>query len=101
MRRRLQAWKCTNHHTTLQPDSACPSCGAVLREFLIPPDAVLELMTTVHVNPTGEPYRLGIAVTRAGRARTICRVEGPVRGSGHDRVVLERRGDMIVALGRR
>jgi len=60
---------------------------------------VLELVTTVRVNPTGEPYQLGIAVTRAGRARTICRVEGPVRAVGHDPVVLERRGDMIIARG--
>jgi hypothetical protein len=28
-------------------------------------------------------------------------VEGAVRGLGHDRVVLERRGEMIVAVGRK
>ncbi len=101
MRRRLQAWCCTNGHLTLQHDPVCGTCGASLREFHIMPDAVLELITTVHVNPSGEPFQLGIAVTRAGRARTICRVEGAVRALGHDRVVLERRGDVIIARGRR
>ena len=101
MRRRLQAWSCTRGHTTLQHDNVCASCGARLHEFLINPEAVLELVTTVRVNPSGEPFQLGIAVTRAGRTRTICRVEGNVRALGHDRVILERRGDMIVARSRR
>jgi hypothetical protein len=72
-----------------------------MQEFRIAPDAVLELVTTVHVNPSGAPYQLGIAVTRAGRVRTICRVQGAVRGLGNDRVLLERHGGMIVALGRK
>ena len=101
MRRRLQAWKCVNDHLTLQHDTACVTCGASMRELRIAPEATLELVTTVRVNPTGEPYQLGIAITRAGHARTICRVEGAVRGLGHDRVLLERRGDMIVAHGRK
>jgi len=102
MRRgKLQAWRCPNGHVTLQHDNVCVSCGASLRELHIDPEAVLELVTTVRVNPSGEPFQLGIAVTRAGRARTICRVEGAVRALGHDRVVLERRGDMIIARGKR
>jgi hypothetical protein len=101
MRRRLQAWICAHGHMSLQHDSPCATCGAPVHEFYIPPDAVLELVTTVRVNPSGEPFQLGIAVTRSGRARTICRVEGAVRALGHDRVVLERRGDMIVAHGRK
>ena len=101
MRRRLQAWKCANGHLTLQRDPVCATCGASVCELYIAPEATLELVTTVRVNPTGEPYRLGIAITRAGHARTICRVEGSVRALGHDPVVLERRGDMIVAHGRK
>lgn len=100
-RERLTAWRCIHDHMTLQKDAACTSCGAPLRELCIAPDAVLELVTTVRVNPSGEPYQLGIAVTRSGRARTICRVEGAVRALGHDAVVLERRGNMIIAHGRR
>jgi hypothetical protein len=100
-RSRLQAWRCAHGHVTLQRDPACSMCGATLREMDIAPDAVLELVTTVRVNPSGEPYQLGIAVTRSGHARTICRVEGAVRALGHDAVVLERRGDMIIARGRR
>ncbi len=60
-------------------------------------DAILVLVTTVRVNPTGVPFRLGVAVTRAGRARVLCRVEGRVRASGHDRVVLEERDGVVVA----
>lgn len=101
MRRRLQAWTCMNGHTTLQHDPVCAACGAPLQDIVIAPEAVLELVTTVRVNPSGEPFQLGIAVTRAGRARTICRVEGAVRALGHDPVVLERRGDMIIARTRR
>lgn len=99
--KKLAAWRCVDGHMTLQNDAACTMCGASLREFHIAPDAVLELVTTVRVNPSGEPFQLGIAVTRAGRARTICRVEGAVRALGHDHVVLERRGDTIIARGRR
>ena len=47
---------------------------------------------------TGEPFRLGVAVTREG-ARTLCVVEGQVRGSGYDRVVLVREGVRYMALG--
>jgi hypothetical protein len=100
-RARLDAWCCTRGHVTLQHDPRCTTCSAPLHELRIVPEAVLELVTTVHVNPSGEPFRLGIAVTRSGRARTICRVEGAVRALGHDRVILERRGDMIIARGRR
>jgi len=60
-------------------------------------DAVLVLVTTVRVNPTGTPFRLGVAITRRGRARVLCRVEGRVRESGHDRVVLEERDGVVVA----
>ena len=99
--RRLSAWRCDRGHVGLYADEACATCGERLRPVQIPADAVLELVTTVRVNPTGQPFQLGIAVTRAGRARTVCRVEGGVRGLGHDAVVLERRGDTIVARARR
>ena len=100
-RHRLSAWRCKQGHVTLQADAACTVCAAPLVAMHIAPEAVLELVTTVRVNPTGQPYQLGIAITCAGRARTICRVEGAVRALGHDRVLLERRGDMIVAHGRK
>lgn len=100
-RRKLVAWRCSHGHISLQHDRACATCGASLEELAIAPEAVLELVTTVRVNPSGEPFQLGIAVTRSGRARTICRVEGAVRAVGHDAVTLERRGNLIIARGRR
>lgn len=93
----LPAWRCLNGHVSLHPGEACGSCGVPMHPYRILPDAVLELVTTVHVNPSGQPFQLGVAVTRAGRLRTLCRVEGAVRGLGHDAVVLERRGEVIVA----
>jgi hypothetical protein len=68
-----------------------------MRAARVAPDATLLLLTTVRVSPWGAPFRLGLAVTVCGRARTLCHVEGRVRGSGSDAVVLERRGDVFVA----
>lgn len=59
--------------------------------------ATLVLVTTVRVNPTGVPFRLGLAIMRRGRTRVLCRVEGNVRGSGHDRVMIEERNGVMIA----
>ncbi len=99
--RRIDARRCQSGHVSLQPDPVCVRCGERMYPASIRANAVLELVTVVRVNPTGEPYQLGVAVTLAGHARTLCRVEGMVRGAGNDAVVLERRGDMIVARPRR
>jgi uncharacterized OB-fold protein len=95
--RALETFSCRAGHTLLHPHPACPRCGAPLSVRRVSPLARLLFVTTVHVNPGGAPFRLGIAVTRSGRARTLCRVEGCVRESGHDPVVLERRGGVFVA----
>jgi hypothetical protein len=63
--------------------------------------ARLVLVTTVRVNPSGAPFRLGVAVARRGRERVICVVEGALRGLGYDRVLLEERDGIIVARRRR
>jgi uncharacterized OB-fold protein len=94
---RLDARRCARGHVSLHPDAACSICGEPTRRARVHGDAVLELVTTVRVNPSGQPFQLGVAVLRAGRSRTLCRVEGPVRGLGNDAVMLERRGAMIVA----
>lgn len=60
-------------------------------------EATLVLVTTVRVNPTGAPFRLGIAILRSGRSRVLCRVEGSVRGSGYDRVMIEEKNGVTVA----
>lgn len=97
----IEARRCRSGHVSLQADPACALCGERMQPVRIRADAVLELVTVVRVNPSGQPYQLGVAVTHAGRARTLCRVEGMVRGAGNDAVVLEQRGDMIVARPRR
>ena len=60
-------------------------------------EAVLVFVTTVRVNPSGVPYRLGLAIARSGRTRLLCRVEGEVRESGRDRVWLEECHGIVVA----
>jgi uncharacterized OB-fold protein len=98
---RLSAFACARGHTYLHAHDACPQCAAPLRRRWIPPAATLTLDTTVRVTPGGEPFVLGIAVTRCGRARTLCRVDASIRGHGYDRVILERNGDIFVARRRK
>jgi uncharacterized OB-fold protein len=96
-RPRLDARRCARGHVSLHADDACAICGEPTQRSRVRGDAVLELVTTVRVNPSGQPFQLGVAVLRAGRSRTLCRIEGAVRGLGNDAVMLERRGDVIVA----
>lgn len=100
-RRSLAARRCARGHVSLHADAACAACGSPMRDVRIRGEAVLELVTVVRINPTGRPYQLGVAITRAGHVRTICRVEGAVRGLGNDAVMLERRDGIIVARARR
>jgi len=98
-RGRLDGWVCGRGHASLYAQEACPRCGDSLASRPLGTDARLETCTTVRVNPGGEPYRLGVAVTTEG-ASTLCVVEGAVRGNGRDRVRLVRRGEVYVALGK-
>jgi hypothetical protein len=96
-RERLLAWRCGSGHLTLLEEGTCAACGGTLQTTPVHAAARLVATTTVRVNPTGHPFVLGIAVTTAGRVRTLCVVDGPVRHSGHDRVWLTREGGRIVA----
>lgn len=93
----IDAWRCERGHVHLHESAACAECGGAVRCARISSRARLIAVTTVRVNPTGNPFRLGMAVTRDGRARTLCIVEGDVRGSGCDAVRLELDGERIVA----
>jgi hypothetical protein len=101
-RRRISvtATRCERGHVHAHPqhDSSCDACGARTRATRVLADATLVLVTTVRVNPFGAPFRLGLAVTKCGRARVLCRIEGAVRGSGHDRVRLEARAGVFYAV---
>jgi hypothetical protein len=88
-------------HAHAPLDAACRVCGGKVQNTRLRADATLVLVTTVRVNPFGAPFRLGLAVTRCGRARVLCRIEGAVRGSGHDRVVLEERDGVFYAVAAR
>ncbi len=95
----LDGWRCGKGHVYLYPHDECPRCALALVPTRLGSMARLRSCTTVRVNPSGAPFRLGIAVTDEG-ASTLCIVEGPVRGSGRDRVVLVKTDERFVARGR-
>jgi len=96
----ITAHRCAEGTLYLHPHQACPACGSPLAAVRIPPSARLVTHTVVRVNPSGEPFRLGVAVA-AGGATTLCIVEGDVRGHGRDRVTLVLRDGRYHALGAR
>jgi len=96
--RSLSGWRCVRGHAFLHAHERCAECGAELTPTRVGAAARLVACTTVRVTPSGEPFRLGVAVTREG-ARTLCRVEGRVRGSGCDKVVLVELNGRYLALG--
>lgn len=96
----LPALRCACGAVYLYPHDTCPRCGGALVPVRVRSEARLVSHTTVRVNPTGVPYRLGVAVTHSG-ASTLCVVEGAVRGNGRDRVQLVLRDGRYHALGAR
>lgn len=97
---RLDAWRCLHGHVQLHTAPRCPSCGGAMRRARVSADARLIAVTTVRVNPSGRPFVLAVAVTRCGRARTLCVVRSAIRGDGHDAVRLHDEGGVIVAVAR-
>ena len=95
----LAAWRCHRGHVHLHVAARCPACGGRLQSVRVAPGARLIALTTVRVNPSGRPFVLGLAVTRCGRARTLCVVEGEIRGNGRDAVRLCNERGVIVARG--
>lgn len=97
---RINALRCPRGRLYLYAHDICPCCGGRLTPVRIPSRARLVAHTTVRVNPSGVPYRLGVAVTASGAA-TLCVVEGEIRGNGRDRVTLVERGGRFHARGAR
>lgn len=95
--RHLTALRCPEGKLYLHAHDRCPACGAPLTRVRIPSAATLVSHTTVRVNPSGEAFGLGVAVTGGGAA-TLCIVEGNVRGHGRDRVRLVLRDGRYHAL---
>jgi uncharacterized OB-fold protein len=93
----VAAVRCERGHVHAQAGERCPECGGRTRATRLAGRATLVLVTTVRINPSGAPFRLGVAVTRSGRARVLCRVAGAVRGTGRDPVVLEETEGVMVA----
>jgi uncharacterized OB-fold protein len=95
--RNITAYRCPLGCLFLYRHQRCPNCSGLLLDVRLPGDAVLLTHTTVHVTPTGQPVRLGIAEVRRG-LRTLCIVEGGVRGNGRDRVQLVVRDGRYIAV---
>jgi uncharacterized OB-fold protein len=97
---RITARRCAEGTLYLHDHDTCPVCGSPLVGVRIPSAARLISHTVVRVNPSGEPFRLGVAVAAAGAA-TLCIVEGDIRGNGRDRVTLVLRDGRYHALAAR
>ncbi len=99
LNRYIVARRCLRGCIWLHEYGDCPNCGGRLVEVKIPARATLISNTTVRINPTGSPIRLGVARATAG-ATTLCIIEGNVRGNGRDRVHLVLRDGRYHALAR-
>jgi uncharacterized OB-fold protein len=95
----IPAFRCVNGHFFLHAHDACLDCGGPLRATRVSAEGHLLTHTTVLVNPSGEPHMLGIAKAKCG-AKTLCIIRGSIRGTGRDRVRLEKIGDCFYANGK-
>ena len=75
----IAIYVCENGHAFVVEHDTCPDCGASLARRSDAPSARLVTHTVVRVNPSGEPFRLGLAETASG-ARTLCIVDDDVSG---------------------
>ncbi len=96
-RRHIDAFRCPRGPLYLHPHERCPHCDGALTPVRVSAGAILVSHTTVRVNPTDKPFRLGVAVAECGAA-TLCVVEGRVRGNGRERVRLELRAGRYYAV---
>jgi len=79
-------------------DDACPQCGRQLCPARVRSVGRLLCETTVRVNPTGHPFRLGL-VRLAKGVTALCIVSGLTRGSGYDRVRIVTKDGVFHAIG--
>jgi uncharacterized OB-fold protein len=95
----LLLYRCPSGHAYFVKHARCPECDLELAESRQPPAAVIVSQTTVRVNPTGAPFRLGVAEVQSG-AKTLCVIRETVPEGDLVSVTLERRGDLYHALER-
>jgi uncharacterized OB-fold protein len=63
--------RCSSGHEFFHEYACCPQCHASLRPTEVDGTAELIGDTTVRVNPSGNPFRLGLARLPSGAA-TLC-----------------------------
>jgi uncharacterized OB-fold protein len=95
----LVLYGCHSGHVYFVRHALCPKCQLELVENHQPAAAVIVSQTTVRVNPTGTPFRLGVAEVGSG-AKTLCVIEESVPHGDGVPVTLARRGDLYHALTR-
>jgi uncharacterized OB-fold protein len=95
--RSVTLYRCEKSHAFFHPHDACPQCGSPLGEFVESARAVMISQTRVRVNPTGAPYRLGIAEVECG-ARTLCLIDDGVPPTDGVSVILTRKKNLYHAL---
>jgi len=74
-------------------------CGAKIESFGAPPQGALVSHTTVWVNPTGTPFKLGLARVECG-AQTLCIVDGEIGSDPDEAIVLVAKGGVYHAIAR-
>jgi uncharacterized OB-fold protein len=88
--------RCRNAHEFFHAYDSCPSCGGSLEAVRSGARAVLLTATTVRVNPSGEPFRLGLVRLESG-AGTLC-IVGDERLRPGDHVTLSRQDSVYHAV---
>lgn len=91
---RIPLHRCANGHEYFYRHARCPACDAPLEEGVVDGAAILAGYTTVRVNPSGKPFRLGLARIASGAA-TLCLIDDDA-GVG-DAVTLRVTGDVFHA----
>lgn len=86
---KIQIVRCKNKHVFFYPHDKCPICSNPLEGLSVDATATLVQQTVVYVNPSGAPFRLGLAMIECG-ARTLCRIDERVGNGTNELVRIER-----------
>lgn len=88
--------RCRSGHAFFYSHELCPVCNEPLHPLEVPARARLVAGTTVHVTPSGELLRLGLAELAEG-ARTLCTLGADTEPGSSEEVVLRLEGGIYRA----
>ncbi len=91
---RIAVYACARGHASLEPARSCEHCDLPTSVVFRRNAARLLANTVVRVNPSGQPFQLGVCEL-VGGLRSLCRIVGDVRGDGTDWVALASNQDGV------